>query len=149
MKVVNGFVYLGSKLTRFGNLDNEISHRISKVADAYGKLEERLRSRRDIKLKTKIGVYQACVLTALLFGCETWTFYRMHLRNLERFHQRCLKSIKKISWTLHVPDIEVLDKASLLSVESMIMKQQLRWSGHVVRLKILALRSRCFMVKWS
>ena len=41
----------------------------------------------------------------------------------------------KISWTLHVPDIEVLDKTSLLSVKSMIMKQQLRWSGHVVPLE--------------
>lgn len=135
LKVVDDFIYLGSKLTRFGDLDKEISHRISKAVDAYGKLEDRLWSSKDIKQTTKINVYKACVLTALLYGCESWTFYRSHIRRLERFHQHCLRGIMKISWTSRVPDTDVLDRAILSSVEAMIMKQQLRWSGHVVRLE--------------
>ena len=135
LKVVDDFIYLGSKLTRFGDLDKEISHRVSKAADAYGKLEERLWSSSDVNLTTKISVYQACVLTALLYGCETWTFYRGHIRRIDRFHQQCLRRIMKIYWLSHVPDTEVLDRASLSSVEAMVMRQQLRWSGHVVRLE--------------
>ena len=42
---------------------------------------------------TKLEVYNACVLTCLLYSCETWVVYRRHLKQLERFHQRCLRSI--------------------------------------------------------
>ena len=33
---------------------------------------------------TKYKVYKAVVLTSLLYGCETWTLYRKHIKQLER-----------------------------------------------------------------
>ena len=91
--VVDGFVYLGSTISRDGTLDAEIHHRIAKASVAFGKLEERVWKDRGIKIAAKLSVYDACVLTVLLYGSETWTTYRRHIRLLERFHQNCLRRI--------------------------------------------------------
>ena len=74
--VVDSFVYLGSTLSRNGSLDVEISSRIAKASTAFGKLEKRVWSDRGITTNTKLSVYEACVLTVLLYGSETWTTYR-------------------------------------------------------------------------
>ena len=67
--VVDSFVYLGNTLSRNGSLDAEISRRIAKASTAFGKLEKRVWSYRG----------EACVLTVLLYGSETWITYRHHL----------------------------------------------------------------------
>ena len=66
LEAVNTFVYLGSTMSRDGTLDAEITHRIEKASIAFGRLEERVWSDRDLKNETKIVVYVACVLSALL-----------------------------------------------------------------------------------
>ena len=75
-------------------------------------------SQRGLKKSTKLEVYNACVLTCLLYSCETWVVYRRHLKQLERFHQRCLRSILGIHWITHTPDTEVLEKANTISIEA-------------------------------
>ena len=39
-------------------------------------------------------VYQACVLSTLLCGSESWTTYMCQERRLNTFHMRCLKRIR-------------------------------------------------------
>ena len=45
----------------------------------------------------------------------------------------CLSSIMGIHWQDYVTNNEVLEQASLPSVEAMLMLRQLRWAGHVSR----------------
>ena len=85
--VVDTFVYLGSTVTRDGSLDAEIHTRIQKASVTFGKLEKRLWSGRGVTIRTKVTVYQTCVLTALLYSSELWTTFRHHLKWLEMFHQ--------------------------------------------------------------
>ena len=40
-----------------------------------------------------------------------------------------------IRWQDRVTNLEVLDRAGLLSIEAMILKAQLRWTGHVIRME--------------
>lgn len=40
----------------------------------------------------------------------------------------------KIRWPDKVPNLEVLERAQMTSIEMMIMKSQLRWTGHVSRM---------------
>ncbi|XP_076043675.1 uncharacterized protein LOC143026786 [Oratosquilla oratoria] len=54
------------------------------------------------------------------------------LKKLEQFHQKKLRAIMKIKWSDCVPNIAVLERANVTSIEAMIMKHCLRWSGHVV-----------------
>ena len=70
---MDNFIYLGSTLSRDGSLDAEINNRIAKASAAYGKLEKRVWSDHGITVNTKLGVYNACVLSCLLYGSETST----------------------------------------------------------------------------
>jgi hypothetical protein len=65
------FVYLGSTISDNGRLDSEITFRMGKASAAYAKLKERLWDNHHVSLKVKGKVYQAVVLSALLYGAET------------------------------------------------------------------------------
>ena len=134
LDVVKNFVYLGSTVSQKAILDCEISARIQKAAKSFGDLTDRVWSQHNISPNTKIMVYMAFVIRSLLYCCETWTTYAHHIRTLERFHQKCLRHILKIKWQALVPDTVVLGLAAVPSIESLILLDRLRWSGHLVRL---------------
>ena len=134
LKVVDQFTYLGSTLNRFCTLDNEVFTRIQKATDAFRALEDRMWNKHSIKQTTKIKVYMACVLSALLYACETWVPYKQHIKTLERFHQRSLRRILNVHWSECIPDTEILERSNLNSVESMIHRHRLRWVGNLVRM---------------
>ena len=131
---VESFTYLGSCLTSNCSMDKEVSNRLAKAGASFGRLWTRVWGERGIKLSTKLAVYKAVVITSLLYGCETWTLYRKQIRALDQFHLRCLRRIMGISWEDKVSNPEVLRKAKTTGIEALIMKAQLRWVGHVIRM---------------
>ena len=50
-------------------------------------------NRRGITQETKIKVYQAIVLTALLYGYKLWMFCQCYARKLNHFHTTCLRKL--------------------------------------------------------
>ena len=88
-----------------------------------------------LRLSTKLQVYRAVIVPTVLYCAETWVLYRRQIRLLERFHQRCLRSILGIKWQDHVSNEEVLKTASLPCMESILLQVQLRWAGHVTRME--------------
>ena len=135
LKTVEEFKYLGSVISNDGPLDKEINARISKASQALGRLRVRVLEQHNIQQATKLKVYKTVVLSSLLYGCETWTWYRRHIRLLERFHMRSLRSILGIKWHDKITNLEVLEDAGTTSIEAMILKAQLRWTGHVIRME--------------
>jgi hypothetical protein len=132
---VKTFKYLGSTISNDASLDAEITSRIAKGTAAFGRLIKRLWTNRNIRLDTKVAVYRAAVITSLLFGCETWTLKKAHLARLEKFHQTTLRKIARIRWFHKVTNYEVLSRCNIPTLQSMIESAQLRWCGHVVRMK--------------
>ena len=108
--------------------------RIQKASQAFGRLRIKVLQHKSISLSTKLKVYNTIVLPSLLYGCETWTLYRRHLRKLEQFHARSLHPIMQICWQDRASNQEVLQRASTTSIETMVLKAQLRWTGHVIRM---------------
>lgn len=135
LKVVESFIYLGSLLSNDGSMDKEISNRIQKATVSFRNLEARLWSQHGIRKQIKISVYSTCVVTTLLYGCETWVSYKHQINTLERFHQRCLRHILNVKWHNYTPDTEVLERANIKSIEALITRHSLRWSGHLVRME--------------
>ncbi|KAI5731855.1 hypothetical protein M8J77_017328 [Diaphorina citri] len=86
-------------------------------------------------MKTKLKIYETTVLSSLLYSSETWTLLEEHIKQLDRFHQRCLRSILKIKWNDFVPNEEVLKKAQVMSIDNIIRIRRLRWAGHVSRME--------------
>ncbi|KAI8519286.1 hypothetical protein Bbelb_025430 [Branchiostoma belcheri] len=134
LKTVDGFTYLGSVISNDGSLDKEINSRICKASQALGRLRTRVLKQHNVKLSTKLKVYHAVVIPSLLYGCETWTLYKRHIKQLERFHMRSLRSILGVRWQDKVSNLEILDRAETISIEALILKAQLRWTGHVIRM---------------
>ncbi len=72
LKIVNEFTYLGSCLSDKVNINSEISVRLTKASASFGRLWTRVWKERGLAVKTKIAVYKAVVMSALLYGCESW-----------------------------------------------------------------------------
>ena len=98
LNVVNQFTYLGSIMSDDCKIDKEIEARIKKASASYGRLTDRVWENRAVKLKTKIAVYKAVVMSTLLYGCETWTCHQRHVKMLDRFHLRHLRFILRTKW---------------------------------------------------
>ncbi|RVE61997.1 hypothetical protein OJAV_G00176660 [Oryzias javanicus] len=135
LKTVHQFTYLGCTITSDAKIDKDIDSRLAKASSAFGRLSKRVWNNKHLKQDTKISVYKAIVLTTLLYGSESWVTYRSHVRLLERFHQRCLRTILGIHWSDYVSNVEVLERAGVIGIEAMLLKTQLRWAGHVYRME--------------
>ena len=79
------------------SLDDEINVRIGKAATTFGRLTKRACKNKRLDMKTKIRIYDACVLSRLLYGSETWTLYSRQDKRLNIFHLRCLRKILGIT----------------------------------------------------
>ena len=74
-------------------MNAELNTRIGKAATAMARLTKRVWSNAMLTTNTKMRVYQACVVSILLYGSESWTLYSRQERRLNTFHMRCLRKI--------------------------------------------------------
>ena len=144
LKNVEDFTYFGSCLSSSGGLDTEISCRLCKASSTFGRLWTRVWRKRGITQATKLAVCRAVVLPTSLYGCETGTCYRIHLKKLDQFHLRCLRRLLGISWEDRVTNQEVLHRSSMPGVAVLIMKAQLKSTGHVMRMEDSRLPKQIF-----
>ena len=113
----------------------EVECRISKASSAFARLQQNVLERRGICLSTKLKVYQAVVISTLLYGEETWTIYAAEMSDswaicMQRFSAGWRKSDSRITY----PDSEILARASMPSIHSLLEQAQARWAGHVLRM---------------
>ena len=131
LQVVDKFTYLGSTLSRAVHIDDEVTARTAKASVAFGRLRTNVWEQNGIRLDTKLKVYKAVVLPTLLYACGTWTGNQRHAKKL---NLSCLRKLLKIRWQERIPDTEVLKKAKMQSVNTLLKLAQLRWTGHVTRM---------------
>ena len=105
LDAVSQFIYLGSTITDNLSLDAEIDKRIGKAASTLARLTARVWTSPKLSVKTKMAVYNACVISTLLYGSETWTTYAGQERRLNTFHLRSIRRILVISWQDKVPTL--------------------------------------------
>ena len=135
LKSVKNFTYLGSTVASDNTINTEINNRIQAASGAFGALSKRIWSQQGISVSTKCKVYKAIVLPTLLYSAETHSLYRCHFRKLSKVHLRHLRQILRISWNDHIPNVEVLRRANMSSIEATLTASQLRWTGLIFRMK--------------
>ena len=99
------------------------------------KLSKRVWENHQLTLNTKHKVYQASVLSTLLYGSESWTTYPRQENRLESFHLRCLRRMMGIRWQDRVTLTAALEKAGALRMHLMLCQHRLRWLGHMHRME--------------
>ena len=128
------FTYLGSTISRDGRIDAEIQKRMAKASSSFGRLRQRLWNNHHVSTRVKGKIYSAIVLTTLLYGAEAWTVYKRQVKQLHAFMMRHLRSILRITWQDKVSNKEILDRTGLPSMEDLLIRKNLRWTGHLARM---------------
>ena len=129
------FTNLGSTITDNLSLDAEIDKMIGKAASTLARLTTRVWTSPKLSAKTKMAVYNACVISTLLYGSETWTTYSGQERRLNTFHLRNVRRILGMSWQDKLTNGDVLSRAGLPSMYTLLIRRRLRWLGHVRRME--------------
>ena len=138
LNAVEHFTYLGSVISNDATVSKDLDNRLSKASSSFGRRRvTRSASSQRSRCTGPSSFPQE-------YSAETWVLYRKQIRLLERFHQRCLRSILGIKWQDHVSNEEVLKRASLSSLESILLQVQLRWAGHVTRMEDVHLPKAVF-----
>ena len=135
LDAVSQFTYLGSTITGNLSLDAEIDKRIGKAVSTLARLTARMWTSPKLSVKTNMAVYNACVTSTLLYGSETWTTYAGQERRLNTFHLRTIRCILGISWQDKVTNTDVLPRAVLPSMYTLLRQRRLRWLGHIRRME--------------
>jgi len=84
------FCYLGSTVAENGGTSREVSARIEKARGSFSKLR-RVWLSKSLRKDIKIRIFNACVKSVLLYGCETWLVTKEIQRKIQTFVNRCLK----------------------------------------------------------
>ena len=71
-ETVDGFIFLGSKITADGDCGHEIKRCLLLERKVMTNLDSILKSR-DITLPTKVRLVKAMVFPVVMYGCERWT----------------------------------------------------------------------------
>ena len=89
---------------------------------------------KNLRIHTKIAVCKAVIISTILYSCETCVPYRRHIRLLESFHIRRFQLILGLCWWHKVTHSEIISRAGIPSIKSMLLHRHLRWLGHVIRM---------------
>ena len=81
---VTDFIFLGSKITAYGDCSHEIKRRLLFRRKVMTNLDSILKSR-DISLPTKFHLVKAMVFPVFMYGCESWTIKRIECRRIDVF----------------------------------------------------------------
>ena len=87
-------------------------------------------------MRVKGKLNRAIVLSTLLvlYGAEAWKVYRRQVKKLHAFMMRHLRSIMRITWMDKVTNKDILERAELPSTEDLLIRKNLRWTGHLMRM---------------
>ena len=136
IEMVEHFPYLGSVLSRDGNVMEDVKCRIAKASRMFGCLRGPIFNNPILSIPTKRAVYKATVLSVLLYGAETWALKAEHVRRLTTFHNRCVRTILGVTryqqWQERLRSKALASRFSMeWSIPDIIMDRRLQWLGHL------------------
>ena len=137
-QMVDEFSYLGSVITSSGRMTVEVDKRVGQASRALGALRKAVFIDKHLKITTKRKIYNACVMSVLLYGAECWVLLNKQEKKLNTFHHRCIRSILGISnrkqWSEHITMVEVRRRwGDEETASEKVKKERLEWLGHLAR----------------
>ena len=128
------FTYLGSTISSNGCSKQNIHRWMAKVSASFGRQRQRLWTNHHVSMRVKGKIYRTIVLSTLLCGAETWALYKRQVKKLLAFMMRQLHSIMRILWMDTVTNKEMLERIGLPSMEDLLIRKNLRWTAHLMRM---------------
>ena len=97
IECVTEFRYLGSMIDTSGRCSIDISSRIAAASRAFGSLRQPVFNNHHLSVRTKKNIFNACVVTILLYGAECWVLLQADIRRLSTFYMQCLRTVLGIT----------------------------------------------------
>lgn len=134
------FKYLGTHLSQDLSDDFDIDQRLIAATRHFNAHGRRIFRDRKIQLHYRTRLYVATTLNILLWGCDSWALKHEHIRKLNVFHNKCIRSM--IGIDMHcvrnkksgTRNSEILKKSMLHPIETYITIRQLRFLQRVSRM---------------
>ena len=123
---------MGSIVAENGDTSREVSARIQKAGGPFYKLR-RVWLSKSLRKDTKIKIFNACVKSVLLYGCETWFITKEIQRKIQTFVNRCLRYILRIWWQYIISNKDLWKVTVQEDINIEIRKRKFRWIGHTLR----------------
>jgi hypothetical protein len=95
------FTYFSNNVSEVGGAIKDVNIRIQKARGAFSRFWKIWQSTHVLK-STKIKIFNSCVKSVLLYGCETWLVRTDIQRKLQSFINWCLRYICRIWWPSHL-----------------------------------------------
>ena len=92
VETLRDFIFLGSKITAYGDCSHEIKRHLLLGRKVMTNLDSILKSR-DITLPTKVCLVKTMVFSVVMYGCESWTIKKAEHRRIDTFELRCWRSL--------------------------------------------------------
>ena len=92
VKTVSDFIFLGSKITAYGDCSLEIKRHLLLDRKVMTNLDSIFKSR-DITLPTKVRLVKAMVFPVIVYGCESWTIKKAECRRIDAFELWCWRRL--------------------------------------------------------
>ena len=122
METVTDFIFLGSKITAYGDCGHEIKRHLLLRRKAVTNLDSILKSR-DSTLPTKVHLVKAVVFPVVMYGCESWTVKKAERQRINAFELWCWRRLLRVPWTARRSNQSILQEISPdYSLEGLMLK---------------------------
>ena len=146
MHIVDKFKYLGDYVARDCTDVCAVDARVADAGRAFGALRRCLFASHSVSFAAKKAVYEALILSILLYGCECWCMTEVLRQRLHVFHAQCLRAMcrvtRKHTWEHHITSVELMQRLGLDGIDFYVARRQMRWLGHVRRMPMERLPRR-------
>ena len=132
METVTDFIFLGSKVTAYGDCSHEIKRRLLLGRKVMTNLDSILKSR-DITLPTKVRLVKAMVFPVVMYGCESWTIKKAERQRIDAFELWYWRRLLRAPWTARRSNQSILKEISPeYTLEGLMLKLKLQYFGQLM-----------------
>ena len=128
----NSFKYLGSVIDATTSSTTEIRRRLNIALSTFGSMN-RIWKAKTLSRKVKAALYQAIIMSIMLYNAEVWPIKTADLKKLESSHFRMMRSMLTVEIDEHIGRDEAIKKSGLYLISDYISEKRMRWIGHAVR----------------
>ena len=97
LEQVSEFKYLGATITENAASEKEIKNRVGIGLSTLPEMNAIWRAK-TLKVKGKIKLMRAIVVSIILYRCENWTLTDKIWRKLQAFEMKCCRRVLGITW---------------------------------------------------
>jgi hypothetical protein len=148
---VSEFKYLGSVISSELKDVADVDARI-KLASACFAAAKSFFASKAVHYDHKKIVYEGLVLSILLYGSESWALTNELCERLKSFHNRCIRSMCRVTQWHHQQfhlRLDVLEgRLKILPLEEYLARRRLRWAGCLVRMDFNRRIPRKLLSSW-